>query len=382
MPVQKSLDDLAAEAANRMLKSDSMPDSQKESNGGLSTEGEEMTTKSGKTGEEVSNQPGHEGPAGKTGTAITSAPKSKDGSGAGEPSQLPTDADDAMRAKKAKSMAKAAPPLPKPPKAEAENEDDEDEDDEAEKGGIIDADDLIKSLETLEAVAKGSSVPAPEEKRKDLAAKLAAGTLSKSEMVELSQLMEKAGDVAEPVVADDLSKSFSETFTEDSELQKGFDVSPFLERHASLTAEALDRIQTTFSKSLDGVSERSKAFNEQLAKSLSGIGKIVVSQDKLIKSLVKRLDTVESAPLPRKSFTGVGVLHKSLEGEAGAAVATQEQLSKSEVLDTLEEMMKSNVGMLGGQRIDYVIAQAESTSEIPRNVLTAVQQFRAKQRRA
>jgi surface antigen len=441
-------DDQAAHMAEQMLKSGAagdMPTTRKEAQGGMAAMaggkqidedaekggyGGDMA-KANKTGSDVTNEPGRQGTKPQTNSNVTSEPDREYPSALpGDPSQLDQDADDDDQHRKRKpgkigvsngadggqpgtgdgsnlsqnddsslrgrkdgrvGISKGLKRDPADAKAQASEEKEQmkdvgmngDEDDDAEKGGI-DADDLIKSLETLEAVAQGSTVPAPADRREVLGQKLAEGTLSKSERQELAGLLAKADDTA---AEDPLEKSgdgnaedsFQEQFAADPSLQEGYEVSTFLERHSQMTAAALDQVQDRLAKSLEMTRDRASAFNTQLAKSLLGMAKLAQRQESLIKSLTDRLASVENTPLPRKGVsTSRGqVLQKSMDGEVGAGSATDE-LSRVDVMDTLEQMAKSMHQTPSGHRVDFAMATVEQTGQIPRSLLDDVVSFRRK----
>jgi hypothetical protein len=384
---------------------------------GMAEDADPMDKAGAYTGSKVTNEPGRQGGPQHTGAGITSEPKGETGpGGAGEPANvsqaadddpqhrqrkagkvggmgdggvdagknLSEDEDDAMRKRKSGKVGIS--------KAEGYEEDEEDEEKSCKKSEQFDADDLIKSLETLEAVAQGSSVPAPADRRAELAEKLAEGTLNKAEMTELSDLM-KAGEAhaEEPLVkADepevepevdlepnpDLAKSHQEQFADDAELSEGYEVSPFLERHSQMTAAALDQVQNTLSKSLEDHRDRATAFNSQLAKSLMGMAQLAKRQDEMIKSLTGRLGHIENQPLPRRGVTShAQVLNKSMgESEAGGGSS---QLNKSQVADTLEQMaMQGILNTESGYRVDMAMAMLEQGGQIAKSLYNDVVAFR------
>jgi len=260
--------------------------------------------------------------------------------------------------------------------------DEEGEDMEMGKGGIT-ADDLLKSLDALEGVALGSQLAAGPARRKVLARKLLAGTLTKSEMDELHTLTKSdAGeeDLAKSYAeseADDLSDAeFSKSLLEDATMQDGFEVSELLERQAQLMAASLDGLAKSVSGALGNLEGRQRGFNVQLAKSLKGMALLSRSQGELIKSLADRLDYVENQPVGRRGITTnrEGVMRKSLSGEAGNGDAPA--YTRADLMDGLEVMSKS-LDQVGGISIQHAMAMLESTGEIPRSALNEVLQFRA-----
>lgn len=287
------------------------------------------------------------------------------------------------------------------PEAEEEEEEEEKEEKEdykkykAAKSDVelVDADTLIKSLETLEAIAQGSTVQAPADRREELGQKLAEGVLSKSEMVELSELMKASVEAVEEAPAEEVpveepiakaepevkaETTHQEVFAADEELQKGYEVSEFLERHSQVTATALDQVQDSLTKSIETHRDRATAFNTQLAKSLMGMVQLSQRQESLIKSLEERLGTVENSPMPRRAVSRqTQVLNKSIDGEAG--IGADEGLQKADIMDSLEQMALRGIETTAsGQRVDYAMALVEHNGEITKSLYNDVAAWRAK----
>lgn len=267
-------------------------------------------------------------------------------------------------------------------KGDDEDEDEEGggKDEEGEEGedtekGMVDVDTLMKSLDTLEAIAEGASIPVTRDRRAELAEKLAEGSLSKGEMRELHELTkseESAGETEE-IAEEPMVKSYQEQFAEEPMMAEGYDVSPFLERQSQLLAASLDQIQERMAKSLEGQNENSRAFNIGLAKSLRGMAQLSKSQTSLIKALAERLEVVENQPLPRRGHSNVRTLSKSMAGEVGAG---NESLTRVQVLDTLEAMaMKMDYAPCGVKLTDAV-AGVEGGGDILKSLMNDVVKFR------
>lgn len=354
------------------------------------------------TGSQVTNEPGRQGMQPQTGDDVTSEPKGETGGGAGDGGNLAQGGDDKTRQRKAGKVGGMGDGGAEAGKNLAEDEDDktrkrksgkvgmakggdtdEDEMEESCAKSEFNADELIKSLQTLEAVAQGSSVPAPAERREVLAEKLADGTLSKSEMAELSDLMKAdqfaADQMDEAEAEDELNKSYQEVFSDDPELSEGYEVSPFLERYGQMTAAALDQVQSSLAKSLESHRDHTSAFNAQLAKSLMGMAQLAQSQDVMIKSLVERIDTIEQQPVPRRGVTSQSqILNKSM---GGSEVGVSDQLTKSQVADTLEQMaIRGVMNTASGHRIDHAMAMLEQPSgQITKSLYNDVLAWRQQQ---
>jgi len=362
-----------------------------------------MVSKAAKTGAAMTSEPGRDGGQAKTGAAMTSEPGHEESSSQpGEASALSQN-DDSARSRKAgqvgvsggstgggmsededaKMRSRKDGKIGMSKAAVSEDDEDEEEDEDEEdmemsckkSADQIDADALIKSLEVLEAIAQGSTIEAPADRRAELGQRLAEGTLSKSEMRELHDLTDAEDfdeeDLSKSEYYDDSEPSFQDQFADDEDLQKGYEVSDFLERHSQLTAAALDQVQSTLRKSLDGYQDRASTFNVQLAKSLRGMAQLAQSQESLIKSLAERLETVENMPLPRQGVTRQSqVLNKSM---LGGEVDQGDRLSKAEVFTALEQMaMSGKINTPSGQPITEAVAMLETSGQISKSLLADV----------
>ena len=262
--------------------------------------------------------------------------------------------------------------------------DDGDEDDEAEKS--IDAGDLMKSLDTLEAVAEGGRVDTSQDRRAELAMLLAEGQLTKAGMAELQDLIKAEVEDSEEDEKEDeeeqeekackksdgtISKSFQDQFAEDPTVSEGYDVSPFLERQSQLLAASLDQIHEGLQKSLEAQGGRAQIFNMALAKSLRGMAELSANQNEMIKSLVARVERVENTPLPRRGVTTArsAVLTKSLVGEAGDE---QQGPGREQVLNGLERMAMQKSHSANGQLLTEAMALFESTGQITKSLMGEV----------
>jgi len=413
-----------------------MPEGQVGAEGGFTGDagGQVITTnvqgavnKSGKTGAAMTSEPGAQNADRRTGAQMTSEPGSETGGGAGSGGNLSQDGDAAMRARKpgqvgvsggstgggnlsenedaamrgrkdgkvgiSKAEA-AAMGLSKAQydmlaerglikgcttKSDDADMDDETDEDETEKGGVS-ANDLMKSLSTLEAVAAGSAIPTTEDRRAELAKGLEAGTLTQDEMVELADLMKAAvGDIDDPLdksldvddreleELEELDKSFQEQWAEAEADEGTYDVSPFLERVHQQTAAALDQIQSNLQKSIMAQGKNQTQFNIHLAKSLQGMARLAQGQEELIKSLAERLEVVENQPLPRRGAANVGqarVLQKSIPNEAG----TVDQLSRGQILDALEDMALKSDNAPCGEQLTRAMALFESSGQLSKSL--------------
>jgi hypothetical protein len=347
-------DEAATAAAERMFgKSEGgMPQSQQAADGGLSDKapGKPMVGKAKKAEEQEKDKDEEKKPAppwAKTQKSVAKA-EEEDEKEEGEEEEEEGEEEEEKRAKK----------------AEGEEDGEDMKKKKACKSDIAESD-LMKALDVLEATAAGAD--GPVDRRAELAAKLADGTIEKAEQQELVQLL---GGTAEPE-GEDLDKSFKELFANDDQLKQDYEISPFIERHSQLIAEGLDFLRTSMEKS----SERQSSFNAALAKSFRNIGQTVLEQADLIKSqqtqiraLSERLGVVESTPMPRKSVSGTRALAKSFDGgQAGDA------LSREQILEGMERLMQksrnNNFMAPCGEPLERAVALYETTGHISKSML-------------
>lgn len=249
---------------------------------------------------------------------------------------------------------------------EGEDEGDEEETDKAKKS--VDQDDLIKALGLLEDVASGNS--GTPDRRAELAKSFADGTLSDEQRQEFLSLLQPE-EQPEP-------EDFAKSFAEDQQLAADYDVSAFLETIGTKVATALQGVTDQLQKSRENQGQ----FNSALAKSMVGMGRLVVEQGSLIKSqqqvigeLGRRLGHVEQQPMPRKSApstTTAQTLKKSFEGGGQG-----DSLSRQDILKGLNSLfLKSQANgyrSKSGEDLALAITKYEGpTMEISKSLLREV----------
>ena len=204
----------------------------------------------------------------------------------------------------------------------------------------INSDDLEKSIGQLEALANEDTM-----NRKDtLLAKAQTDDLSKAEHDELFQIL--GGGSVEP--KSEISDTIVKSFQESEPLQKAIDVSDYLREN-----------------------------HEALEKSLVAIGEEIQKSDNrrhLVKSMAEQMDMVLDQPARGPKSLGAAPMQKSF----GGTPPEGEQLNKSQVLDTLEEISKSN-DSVNGENVSIALSKYESSNMISRNMLAAVNEFRTTQ---
>lgn len=222
----------------------------------------------------------------------------------------------------------------------------------------IDKDDLEKSLGELEEMASDGDTDA----RKDVLLEKAKGSdgLTKAETDELYDIL--GGEPKEEVpLADGISKGLKDN----EGVTQALDVSEYLqEQHTELC------------KSLDGLSEhvekgdnRQHQFNLILAKAVSETGR-------LVKSVADRIGVVEAQPAraPKAKRTPADPAQKGFGGQPPEG----EELTKTNVLDALEEMIVKSVNagngghMGGGIDLSVEAAKFEASGMLNPSVVREV----------
>jgi hypothetical protein len=158
-------------------------------------------------------------------------------------------------------------------------------------------------------------------------------------------------------------------------IQKALDVSEYLDEQHSELCKALTEVADRIEKS----DQRQHEFNLVQARA-------IVQMGSLVKAMSERLGVIESQPARQPKSRGVRAapLQKGFGGEPPPG----EQLSKSEVLDTLEVMMRESVdkggsgASAGGEDLLKAISKYEQFNAISRPLLKEVQAYRRQQRGA
>lgn len=227
----------------------------------------------------------------------------------------------------------------------------------------LSGDDLEKSLERLDEFTQSAD---EESRKKVLLQKAMEGDLEKSERDELFDLMGGQSEEAPGSHADEIIKSMAENET----LQKAYDVSDYLREQHEELCKSLGQL-ADYQEQSDA---RQHEFNLILAKAISDTGN-------LVKAMSEKLGVIASQPARPPKSRGVQPaqpLEKSFGGQAPA----EGKLTKSMILDTLDEMhveslekgMEGRTG--GGESILNAVAKYESTNMISKSMLAEVQAHR------
>lgn len=235
---------------------------------------------------------------------------------------------------------------------------------QAEGGGEVSENDLTKALDLLEGASQTS-----DDEKQGLLSKAMDGSITPEENDRLAELL--SGVSAATPVVDEVTKSLRPE--NDERLQKSLDVSEYLGGlHGGLTT-ALEKVAEHLEKS----DNRQHNFNVVLAKSMRAIGEVVQAVD-------SRLGVIEEQPVggPKaiQSPAQIPHLQKSFKGQGGQG--TEDKLSKSVVLDTLEAMNIDSLekGRDGqahcGEDLTKAIAKYEATTHMSRPLYNELKQFR------
>jgi len=238
--------------------------------------------------------------------------------------------------------------------------DDGEEGNTYEKSVNVSGDDLQKGLDKLDNfIEQGDS----STRKEQLLTKALEEDLEKSEKEELFGLM--GGDeVAEEFVKSQADEVV-EGFETNEELSKAYDVSDFLrEQHTEL-----NKSLSTLADNQTQSDSRQHEFNLLIAKSMSDNGK-------LVKAMSERLGVIENQPVrgPKSKMAPGQVLSKSF----GGAPPEGETMTKSQVLDGLDNLMVKSMGAgrngasESGEDIVNAVAKYEQLQEISPSLLNEV----------
>lgn len=251
----------------------------------------------------------------------------------------------------------------------SEHDEDEDEHKKDEKKvekSISDAD-LSKTADALETLVKSGVAG----RKSELLQKAQNGTIGDEETKELRRLLKgkgPEGDTLSKAIREAMSAEGNETFA------KALDVSDYLPELHKAVSESLDKVAETLAKS-------DSARQDQivvLAKALLDVTKLTQQNTRLLKSLNQKFGVQASMPVRGpKSAGAIAELQKT-----GALNRPQGQLSKSEVLDTLEELFQKSwqTGHQGlsptGESYEVAASKYEQLDQIHPALLQEVLSYR------
>lgn len=136
---------------------------------------------------------------------------------------------------------------------------------------------------------------------------------------------------------DDMDKSLEEELNSNESVRKALEVSEFLQELVKGISTVIGAQGQELKKSMEANNEHStliaKSF-EGIVKSQRVVLEAQAEMNKSIRSLSKRLKTLEGQPVVRKSVDNVKAINKSFEASLGAK-PTAPKLSKSEAVSKL-----------------------------------------------
>ncbi len=258
----------------------------------------------------------------------------------------------------------------------------EDEEGEEYERKSISGSDLLKSIQDYQAVADAVHGGPGASRVELLEARMQAGTLSKSERVELGKIW--AGEAAPQETGTELRKSLREHL---SDLGDGSD--DFLD-----ASDWLQSLTSSIDTSLDELTKSFTSDSRATRQLLRGQGDLIksfavhaVKQAELLETLANRLEVVEGTPRRPRAVTSQPAqgrpLAKSVSGNAGPVGGASSSgqlrgtLNKAQVFQGLQSLTKSAADREDApalDRLNRAAALFESTGEINRDLMLAVEQ--------
>jgi len=225
--------------------------------------------------------------------------------------------------------------------------------------------DLAKSIKKLSEFAKDKS---PAMRKSMLLEKAQKGEdLNKAEKAELFNLL------GSKEVKTDLAKSVTKNLDENKKIQEALDVSDYLaEQHKELI------------KSLSALSSHTEKSSSRQYEFTTVLAKAVIDTGMLVKGLCEKIDSFASQPAREPKSLGVNTakaLNKSFAGVSHEAGAT---LSKSQVMDTMEQMIaesqqQGKAPVVNGEDLNNALITYECSNQMSPNMAQAVRGFIGKQ---
>ncbi len=161
---------------------------------------------------------------------------------------------------------------------------------------------------------------------------------------------------------DEAKKSLTEHASENADVQKGLEMSPFLAGWAQVQADAHtsaeQRIVSRLNKSLADIDASNATFQAEMAKSVAALAEVLTAQ-------AQRMEQLESTPARGPKSVSAQPVEKSF-GAGGEPTQGGEEMSKSLVLDTMIDMVQK--GKLHSQEV----VKFESTNELRPDLYQAV----------
>lgn len=228
--------------------------------------------------------------------------------------------------------------------------------------------DLSKGLDALKNAANKNN---PLARRNELFQKAQSGTITTDENDELVKSLSGR----------DLVEAATASLNNNDTLQKSIDVSDFLREQHKGVVDGISALAEHIQKS----DSDDHGFRVALATTITGLVNTVEAQGSLIKSMSEKLGVAMTQPARGPKSAGVNAgaqpMNKSFAGAAPTQnVDTQidgSELSKSQILDVMEEMNKSSSSgkSASGESLMHAISKYESTNQISPTMLRDVASF-------
>ena len=139
------------------------------------------------------------------------------------------------------------------------------------------------------------------------------------------------------------------------------------------TAEAIDAVDTSISKSLGEISKRNDRVAQALVKSLTTVSTALQTQGAMISALAKRLGVVEQTPRAPKGKVAQPIVKSGFgNGNDGGG----ESLTRRELCNTLTFMnLEKGLKTINGFKTSELAVAAEAGGVVAAETLEAAQRF-------
>lgn len=229
----------------------------------------------------------------------------------------------------------------------------------------ITQEDLDKSLDKLHKSIENDDTTS---RKDELLAKAQNEDLKDDERDELFSLL--GGQKVEKSEKENLGEELIKSMQSNETISDALEVSAYLDEQHKELCKSLQHLGEVFEQS----ETRQHEYNLVLGRAVSDIGKMV-------KSLHETIEQISGRPARPPKSKGVAPMAKSFAG----APATEDQLSRGEILSTLDRMMEKSMDSgregvsPGGNRIDIETAKYETSGHLSKSMYQEVQQFKSAQ---
>ena len=223
---------------------------------------------------------------------------------------------------------------------------------------------MVKSV--MEKVAKGEAITPTERALIELALVKGSPGMFNNFSGTGKKAMDNDEDKDDKDEKDDkkakpFGKSLEQAASDNEDVAKGLEVSSFLSGWADVQGEALRGVEARLEKSLQAAHGEQREYNAELAKSVAGLAEVLTLQ-------AQRIEQLESTPA--RAPKSAQAIDKSF-GAGGVVEPQAEQLSKSQVLDTMTRMVES------GDLSATEVVKFESTNVLTPEMDSTVRAYRS-----